>query len=88
MKPQGTFLSQPPGKLDRITSLDRDPIPHALVQALKKMGHDPAKEFNDRLIASMQAQGEAKTVTHKLTVTKAPFQLPPEDGTDTFANPS
>jgi HPr kinase/phosphorylase len=25
----------------------------AMVQALKKMGHDPAKEFNDRLIAFM-----------------------------------
>ena len=30
----------------------------ALVQALKKMGRDPAKEFNDRLIAHMAAQGE------------------------------
>ncbi|MGH8019920.1 MAG: HPr(Ser) kinase/phosphatase [Opitutaceae bacterium] len=29
----------------------------ALVQALKKMGHDPAKEFNDRLIAFMAGQG-------------------------------
>lgn len=28
----------------------------ALVQALKFMGHDPAKEFNDRLIAYMAAQ--------------------------------
>ncbi|MFH1497915.1 MAG: HPr(Ser) kinase/phosphatase [Verrucomicrobiota bacterium] len=28
----------------------------ALVQALKTMGHDPAKEFNDRLIAHMTAQ--------------------------------
>jgi HPr kinase/phosphorylase len=33
----------------------------ALVQALKFMGHDPAKEFNDRLIAYMaeQAAGDA-----------------------------
>jgi HPr kinase/phosphorylase len=29
----------------------------ALTQALKKMGHDPAKEFNDRLIAFMTQQG-------------------------------
>ena len=28
----------------------------ALVQALKKMGRDPAKEFNERLIAYMAAQ--------------------------------
>ncbi|BET69720.1 HPr(Ser) kinase/phosphatase [Opitutales bacterium ASA1] len=28
----------------------------SLVQALKKMGHDPAKEFNDRLIAYMAEQ--------------------------------
>jgi HPr kinase/phosphorylase len=28
----------------------------ALTQALKKMGHDPAKDFNDRLIAYMTQQ--------------------------------
>jgi HPr kinase/phosphorylase len=28
----------------------------ALVQALKKMGKDPAREFNDRLIAFMSQQ--------------------------------
>jgi len=28
----------------------------ALVQALKKMGRDPAKEFNERLIAYMASQ--------------------------------
>lgn len=28
----------------------------ALTQALKKMGHDPARDFNDRLIAHMKAQ--------------------------------
>ncbi|RRJ94239.1 HPr(Ser) kinase/phosphatase [Opitutaceae bacterium TAV4] len=28
----------------------------AMVQALKKIGHDPAKEFNDRLIAYMEQQ--------------------------------
>jgi HPr kinase/phosphorylase len=30
----------------------------ALTQALKKMGHDPAKDFNDRLIAFMTRQAE------------------------------
>ena len=29
----------------------------AMVQALKKLGHDPAKEFNDRLIAYMAERG-------------------------------
>ncbi len=28
----------------------------ALTQALKKMGHDPARDFNDRLIAHMKEQ--------------------------------
>ncbi len=35
----------------------------ALVQALKKMGHDPAKEFNDRLIAAMAAPQDQPRVT-------------------------
>jgi HPr kinase/phosphorylase len=30
----------------------------ALTQALKKMGHDPARDFNDRLIAFMTAQSK------------------------------
>jgi len=30
----------------------------AMVQSLKKMGHDSAKEFNDRLIAFMAEEGE------------------------------
>ena len=30
----------------------------ALTQALKRMGHDPAKDFNDRLIAFMSEQAE------------------------------
>lgn len=37
----------------------------ALTQALKKLGHDPAKEFNDRLIAHMSAPEEEKTFTIK-----------------------
>ncbi len=35
----------------------------ALVQALKNMGHDPAKEFNDRLIAHMSGDAEPATIT-------------------------
>ncbi|MEY3775043.1 MAG: hypothetical protein RLZZ129_1823 [Verrucomicrobiota bacterium] len=31
----------------------------SLTQALKKMGHDPAKEFNERLIAHMAREAEA-----------------------------
>ena len=37
----------------------------ALTQALKKMGHDPARDFNDRLISFMSAQAGAKTKTIK-----------------------
>jgi len=37
----------------------------ALTQALKRIGHDPAKEFNDRLIASMSDQDEPKTTRIK-----------------------
>jgi HPr kinase/phosphorylase len=33
----------------------------ALTQALKKMGHDPAKDFNDRLISFMTRQSEETT---------------------------
>jgi HPr kinase/phosphorylase len=35
----------------------------ALTQALKKMGHDPAKDFNDRLIAYMTQQSETPART-------------------------
>ena len=35
----------------------------ALTQALKKMGHDPAKDFNDRLISFMSAQAGAPPAT-------------------------
>ena len=37
----------------------------ALTQALKRIGHDPAKDFNDRLIASMSAQGAPETTRIK-----------------------
>ncbi len=38
----------------------------ALTQALKKTGHDPAKEFNDRLIAFMTRQSETPEKTIRL----------------------
>jgi HPr kinase/phosphorylase len=37
----------------------------ALTQALKRIGHDPAKDFNDRLIASMAAQSAVVTTRIK-----------------------
>jgi HPr kinase/phosphorylase len=37
----------------------------ALTQALKKMGHDPAKDFNDRLIAFMTQQAAEPTTKIK-----------------------
>jgi HPr kinase/phosphorylase len=37
----------------------------ALTQALKRMGHDPARDFNDRLIASMSEQEGAATTRIK-----------------------
>src|SRR5471032_3112515 len=36
-----------------------------LTQALKRMGHDPAKDFNDRLIAFMSADSPAKRLKFK-----------------------
>jgi HPr kinase/phosphorylase len=44
----------------------------ALVQALKMMGHDPAKNFNERLIAHMAAQQSVPTTSHKV-VSEPPF---------------
>jgi HPr kinase/phosphorylase len=38
----------------------------ALTQALKRMGHDPAKDFNDRLIAFMSEEGPVKRTKLKL----------------------
>ena len=37
----------------------------ALTQALKRMGHDPAKDFNDRLIAFMSEDSPAKRLKFK-----------------------
>lgn len=51
----------------------------ALVQALKKMGHDPAKTFNDRLIAHMAEPKAPRAVTHKVSSTIAPFIVPPPE---------
>jgi HPr kinase/phosphorylase len=47
----------------------------ALTQALKKMGHDPAKDFNDRLIAYMTQQSETPARTIRLN----PDQGRPEE---------
>lgn len=37
----------------------------ALTQALKRMGHDPARDFNERLISFMSQQAEQKTASIK-----------------------
>jgi len=61
----------------------------AMVQALKKMGHDPAKDFNDRLIAHMAEKPAPKTMVHRLSVSSPPFptisttttpELPEDEG--------
>jgi HPr kinase/phosphorylase len=51
----------------------------ALVQALKSMGHDPAKTFNDRLIAHMENQSAPRPTSHKVSASATPFMLPPDD---------
>jgi HPr kinase/phosphorylase len=51
----------------------------AMVQALKIMGHDPAKDFNDRLIAHMAGQQPQKTTTHKIAASRAPFRSTSHD---------
>jgi HPr kinase/phosphorylase len=48
----------------------------ALVQALKKIGHDPAKTFNDRLIKYMAQQAEEKPRIIKPTErSRPPFEF-------------
>jgi HPr kinase/phosphorylase len=37
----------------------------ALTQALKRIGHDPAKEFNDRLIAFMAKEAASSPTSIK-----------------------
>jgi len=51
----------------------------ALVQALKNMGHDPAKTFNDRLIAHMAEQKAPKATSHKVSSTQSPFDAKDDD---------
>jgi HPr kinase/phosphorylase len=50
----------------------------ALVQALKNMGHDPAKTFNDRLIAHMAEQKAPKATSHKVS-SRSPFEVANQD---------
>jgi HPr kinase/phosphorylase len=51
----------------------------ALVQALKMMGHDPARTFNERLIAHMAEQQSAATTSHRVD-SALPF--PPDQDED------
>ena len=50
----------------------------ALVQALKNMGHDPAKTFNDRLIAQMAEAGAPRPTSHKVA-SHPPVAQPAKD---------
>ena len=50
----------------------------ALVQALKIMGHDPARTFNERLIAHMADQKAPKATSHKVS-SKSPFEVADKD---------
>jgi HPr kinase/phosphorylase len=50
----------------------------ALVQALKAMGHDPARTFNERLIAHMAEQKTAPAIVHKIA-TQPPFPSDEDD---------
>ncbi len=52
----------------------------ALTQALKKIGHDPAKEFNDRLISFMSEQASEPERTIRLSPARPP--LDPGESTD------
>jgi HPr kinase/phosphorylase len=59
--PHIEFYVRPGRDIARLTEVA------AMVQALKHMGHDPAKDFNDRLIAYMQRDQEsAKSLMHKV----------------------
>ena len=51
----------------------------ALVQALKNMGHDPAKTFNDRLIAHMAEHKSPRATSHKVTEKPPTFELSAKD---------
>ncbi|HTL66108.1 MAG TPA: HPr(Ser) kinase/phosphatase [Lacunisphaera sp.] len=54
----------------------------AMVQALKSMGHDPAKTFNDRLIAQMAEQSAPKATTHKVLAAPPLDIAPLEESVD------
>jgi HPr kinase/phosphorylase len=60
----------------------------AMVQALKNIGHDPAKTFNDRLIAHMAEQTSSKTTSHKVSAIPSPFAEADEEIDDPIENPS
>ncbi len=60
----------------------------AMVQALKNMGHDPAKTFNDRLIAHMAEQKVPKATTHKVSSTSSPFEAPLKDDDEPVDDPA
>ena len=60
----------------------------ALVQALKTMGHDPAKTFNDRLIAHMAEQQAPKVTSHKVTASTPPMEILPPDDEDEVDDPA
>jgi len=60
----------------------------AMVQALKNMGHDPAKTFNERLIAYMAEQHTPKPTSHKVSTTLSPFFTPLDDEHESLDDPS
>ena len=60
----------------------------ALVQALKNMGHDPAKTFNDRLIAHMAAPPLPKATGHKVSSTFTAFETPAKDEDESAEDPA
>lgn len=51
----------------------------ALVQALKNMGHDPAKTFNDRLIAHMAEHKAPRATSHKVSDKPPTFEIADKD---------
>jgi HPr kinase/phosphorylase len=51
----------------------------ALVQALKNMGHDPAKTFNDRLIAHMAEHKSPRATSHKVAEKPPTFEVAARD---------
>ncbi|MEI6106123.1 MAG: HPr(Ser) kinase/phosphatase [Opitutae bacterium] len=60
----------------------------ALVQALKNMGHDPARTFNDRLIAHMAEQPLPRVTGPKPAPTHAPFDPAPGDENEPEDHPT